>query len=284
MISFRDYLTQPPKILCGIARGEDQKLFEELHVDPFQFIVHKDHQDKHRGTIIAPGVMHIKKFGHTEHYLVHREVGKDPMMFTDQDAALQHADQVKKQADKKLVELHDKLSAHYYQTHQKHAIHLATYGTGSSNLNFALMDGETPTQALKLDHALNHQSTPDSMVVYSGISNGHAAKVGANDVVHHPAFLSASLNMNIAAAFSLSQNSNHILKIHVPIGHRGAYIGDLSGANKHEKEFLLPRGLKLRIHRDKEHIVKGNFDKPYRGSIKTARGIDLHIHHATIEP
>lgn len=270
MISFRDYLTQPPQILCGIARGKE-KLFEELHAEPFQFITHAEDSDKHQGTIIAPGVMYVKKFGHTDHYLVHRN-GTDPIMFTDKDAALIHAGHVKKQAQKQLNELHEKLSAHYYQTHQKHAVPLSTYGVGSVNLNFALMDGEVPDQARKLDHALNHQSTPDSMYVYSGISNGHAAKVLANDVVHHPAFLSTSINMNVAASFSLSQNSNHMLKIHVPIGHRGAYVGDLSGTNASEKEFLLPRGLKLRIHRDKEHVVKGT------------NGINLHIHHATIEP
>lgn len=272
MISFSDYVTQPPNILCGISRDK-KYLFEELHAEPYHFIVPKKDTDKYPGDLYDSGVMHVKKFGHPDQWLVPRDHGKDPIAFTDKDAALTHARHIRKQSGKKLDEADRKLSGHYKETQYKYEAPLTMYGKSSTSLNHSLLAGEKPSdQALKLDHALNHRATPDDMVVYSGISSNHAAKVVANDVVHHPSFLSTSLDLNTAATFSHSQGSNHILKIHVPQGHRGAYIGEMNSNNAHEREFLLPRGLKLRFHRDKEQILK-------RGE----GNADIHIHHATIE-
>lgn len=272
MISFSEYITQPPNILCGIARDHNY-LFEELHAEPYHFIVPKSSADKYPGTLASTGVMHLKKFGQPDQWLAPREVGKEPIAFTDKDAAFTHSKHTQKQTTKKIEEIHQKLSGHYYKTQQKYEVPLKTYGMSSTNLNHSLLSGERPSeQAFKLDHALNHTATPDDMVVYSGISSTHAQKVIANDVVHHPSFLSTSLDLNTAASFSMAQCSNHVLKIHVPAGHRGAYIGELHDRTKHEREFLLPRGLKLRFHRDKETILKRGHGNP-----------DFHIHHATIE-
>jgi hypothetical protein len=178
-----------------------------------------------------------------------------------------------KQHDRALMDTHDKLMAHYRHTHDRFEAQLSRYGRGSATLNYHLMlnpKAPAPEEALRLDHALNHAPTPDHLTVYTGISNEHASKVRSNDVVHHPAFLSTSLRMSTAQMFAHSQASHDIIKIHVPSNHRGVYIGDLSGKNSHEREFLLPRGLKLRFHRDKELVAK------------TSQG-DFTIHHATIE-
>jgi hypothetical protein len=273
MISFQQYLTEPPKILCGIARKpstQQLELMEDLHVEPYTFVVPKEQESEYVGHVHAPGILKVTKFGRDTKYYAHREVGKDPIEFSNVQAASKFVSSRWKQHDKTLIGTHDALMRHYRGTHDKYETILNTYGRGSSLLNHKLMTGETPEQALRLDHALHHQVTPDNMVVYSGISNDHAAKVRSNDVVHHPAFLSTSLRMSTAQMFSHSQSSRDILKIHVPAGHPGAYIGELSGSNSHEKEFLLPRGLKLRIHHDKQLIAK------------TQQG-DFTIHHATIE-
>ena len=272
MISFRDYLTETPKILCGIphAKKNSDYLFEELHAEPYQFMVPKDRHAKYEGRVIRSGIMHVRKFGQGDRYLVHRGVDQEPIEFKDRDAAYAHAEYQKAKEHKSVASIHDGLMRHYYQTHVMHETPLKMYGSGSVMLNNDLLSGGKPPQALKLDHALNHKPTPDDMFVYSGISTDHATKILTSDVVRHPSFLSTSLNMDVASCFSIMQGSNHILKIHVPSGHRGAYIGDIS-AHKHEREFLLPRGLNLRIHRDKEVIMKGN-------------ELNVHIHHATIEP
>jgi hypothetical protein len=275
MISFRDYLTEPPKILCGIARKPQitqLQLLEDLHIEPYTFLVPKEHEADYAGEVHAPGIIKVTKFGQDTKYYAHREVGKDPIEFSNVQAASKFMHNRWKQHDRNMMDVHDKLMAHYRHTHDRYEGVLSTYGRGSSSLNYHLMSSkDVPEQAIKLDHALTHQSTPDGLVLYSGISNEHAAKVRASDVVHHPAFLSTSLRMSTAQMFSQSQGSRDILKIHLPAGHRGAYIGDLSGKNSHEKEFLLPRGLKLRFHRDKTLIAK------------TKQG-DFTVHHATIEP
>jgi hypothetical protein len=277
MISFRDYLTEPPKILCGIARNQPLKqlqLLEDLHVDPYTFIIPKEHEADYPGEVHAPGIVKVTKFGTGTKYYAHREIGKSPIEFSDSTAADKFVSARGKKHDQILNEIHDKLMIHYRHAHDKYGVHLSTYGRGSSNLNHSLMYPEkgksVPEQALKLDHALSHTHTPDNLIVYSGISSDHAAKIRSNDVVHHPAFLSTSLRLSTAQFFSGSHYSRDVLKIHVPANHRGVYIGDVSGPNYIEREFLLPRGLKLRIHRDKEMIAK------------TQQG-DYRIHHATIE-
>jgi hypothetical protein len=68
-------------------------------------------------------------------------------------------------------------------------------------------------------------------------------------IVNHPAYLSTSLDKNIAKGFARSHavsSDNHILKIDVPKGHEGAYVAHIGGMSK-EKEFILPRGLNMRI-------------------------------------
>jgi hypothetical protein len=277
MISFRDYLTEPPKIMCGIARKptiEQLHLLEDLHVEPYTFLVPKDREGDYMGEVHAPGIMKVTKFGQGTKYYAHREVGKDPIEFGNIQAASKFMHSRWKQHDSDLMDVHDALMKHYRGAHDKYETVLRTYGRGSSSLNHHLMGAKPkdpiPDQALRLDHALRHQNTPDNLVVYSGISNEHAGKVRSSDVVHHPAFLSTSLRMSTAQMFSSSQASRDILKIHVPADHPGAYVGDLTNQHSHEREFILPRGLKLRFHRDKEMIAK------------TKSG-DFTVHHATIE-
>jgi hypothetical protein len=272
MISFRDYLTEPPKIQCGIPHGvkSSWRLYEELHSEPFHFIVPKESRDDYVGRSIYPGVIKVSSFGRDDRFLVHRGIDKEPMEFNNFEAAKMHAMKHRIQEKRRVNQIHDSLSRHYHKAQEKFEPHLKMYGKGSSELNYKLLYGEVPEQAIKLDHAMNHQHTSDSMVVYSGISNNHATKVHTNNVVDHPAFLSTSIDLDTAASFSVMQSSTSILKIHVPAGHPGIYVGD-AGTHPYEREFLLPRGLKLRIHHDKETTLKGD-------------EMDLHIHHATIEP
>lgn len=47
----------------------------------------------------------------------------------------------------------------------------------------------------------------------------------------------------------------HILKIHVPKGHPGAYVAPHS-QHPHEREFTLPPGTKMHIHHEPEYCDK----------------------------
>jgi hypothetical protein len=122
-----------------------------------------------------------------------------------------------------------------------------------------------------IDKSLRKNKTPDDMVVYSGISASHGSKIKNNLVLHHPSYLSTSLSPLVAKSFAGGNDSTDILKIHVPKGHSGAYVGEISH-HRAEREFVLPRGLTLRIHPDKQQTMIMPGDRDYT------------VHHATIEP
>src|ERR1700722_4866973 len=126
-------------------------------------------------------------------------------------------------------------------------------------------DSRAEHESKHLDTALEAHRTPHDVTVYAGIKGDPRERANKEGVVHHPAYLSTSLNKRIAQGFA---NSNrhpdrnngtidhaHTLKINVPKGHSGAYVGNkgISEAPK-EKEFILPRGLNLRLtgHSQKE--------------------------------
>lgn len=145
-----------------------------------------------------------------------------------------------------------------------------------------------------VDSALNQHKTPHAFHVYSAIRHhpgtkqyltpeGGLEKHGT--VVHHPAYMSTTTNKHVAhdigyhyqqhEATNRRLNHNktgtvgHVLKIHVPEGHPGAYVEhhEHSGQN----EFILPRGTNLRIHPHPEVIHHPE------------KNHTTHVWHTTIE-
>lgn len=129
-----------------------------------------------------------------------------------------------------------------------------------------------------VDNALRKHKTPQEFHVYAGLKGPFVNFRETGHIYNHPGYMSTSLNHKAAAAFADMQhidlNGNteqvkstkkihkptgvpydyetstqhtHILKIKVPKYHPGIYIGDRSHYPE-EKEFLLPRGLYLKIH------------------------------------
>jgi hypothetical protein len=140
---------------------------------------------------------------------------------------------------------------------------------------------------MTLDEATYAHTTPHALTLWTGISPEHADKVMTHDQVHHPAYLSTSLSPHVAAAFASFKKdekndgiAGHMLKILVPHGHPGAFIGHVSMIKNEkgemgEHEFILPRGTVLNIHRDKTLYAP----------IPHSDGKSFFtIHHATIEP
>ena len=110
-----------------------------------------------------------------------------------------------------------------------------------------------------IDKLLNHHKTPHNLTVYSGIHEDHVSHFTTKGLIHHPTYLSTSLNKSIARGFGKKENGDyHVLKINVPKGHVGAYMGHFSKFEK-EREFLLPRGINFKHKGTIENIItQGN--------------------------
>jgi hypothetical protein len=129
-----------------------------------------------------------------------------------------------------------------------------------------------PHQIKKLDNALAKHQTPKPITVFSGIKHDPRTKMDANKIVHHPAYLSTSINHHQAEGFGLNDDESgpsqsrkgrnevihHVLKIHVPKGSTGAYVDHISSVSG-EREFILPRGANLKHNHTttEEHHVPG---------------------------
>lgn len=114
-----------------------------------------------------------------------------------------------------------------------------------------------------LDYALSEKELPAPLTVYSGIKFNaglRAAKNSYNRIVM-PGYLSSSIDIDQAHPFSRSvirgteaekagytrgAVDRHYLRIHLPQGFGGYYIGHKS-AHDHEREFLIPRMTTLQV-------------------------------------
>ena len=130
------------------------------------------------------------------------------------------------------------------------------------------------------DETLKHHSTPHEIHVYSGIGYDPREKKNENNIVHHPAYLSTSLDKKIAAGFgrmnSGGKTETHILKLKIPKGHPGAYIAEFSHIPS-EKEFVLPRGLNIKLI---GHFSERKFLNPNSKTKK--RAYTQHTHKGEI--
>lgn len=129
-----------------------------------------------------------------------------------------------------------------------------------------------------IDHLVKSFRTPHDMHVYSGVKFDPLQFHQGNKVmkVRMPAFTSTSLRPDKAEYFTGDSGhhwsdpedeyndkkirSYNILKIHVPQGSRGMYVGHYSGSMG-EREFILPRNSKLHIHHEPQIIDASDHDR-----------------------
>jgi hypothetical protein len=103
-----------------------------------------------------------------------------------------------------------------------------------------------------LDKFINMKKTPSKLVVYSGTKHDPQTMKNSEGIVHHPAYLSTSLDQNVAESFARKNITGyrdmHMLKIHVPKGHPATYVpSSLNNPfSRKEEELVLPRGLNLK--------------------------------------
>lgn len=164
------------------------------------------------------------------------------------------------------------------------------YTSGSKDVNKSLWNHKTDGGEIN-EHLLSQiddihkgldagKAPSDDMTVYSGLRRDPQKMTKeSGGLLHHPAFISASINPSNALGFALPKNSNpdktlHVLKIKVRKGQKvGGYVGEHSEFAR-EQEYLVKANQMLHIH--PEHDVMDL--KGYDG--KTSQRV--HIHHAII--
>lgn len=161
--------------------------------------------------------------------------------------------------------LSNNLSKHYqnYSDREHEAIKEYTEN-GSSIVNRHLWDqhlggGYNNSRSLysekltpHLDAAIQRHKTPHKLSLWAG-TKYDPRKVAKDKIVHHPGYLSTSLDPDTARSFAKtfwknkkdSTYEKHVLKFKIPKGHIGAFVDHIS-KNEGEHEFILPCGLNLR--------------------------------------
>lgn len=175
--------------------------------------------------------------------------------------------------DVESVSLHRRLTKHYiFNPNEEETIN--RYTNYSSNINNTLLDYHdkkyNPKQLEKvvhLDKILSSYDTPEDIIGYTGINGKHQSYLkhlsrkctGDSFLALHPAYLSTSLNRDMAETFAdrtehdASNFYVHLLKIKIPKGSSGVYADHIS-SREGEKEFILPRGLNIHIQKNSELI------------------------------
>lgn len=133
-----------------------------------------------------------------------------------------------------------------------------------------------------LDRALKANKITTDVDTYSSTRHDPRTMKNKNGIVHHPAFLSTSVDPMVAVRKDNNATDteldngktrvdHHILHIPVPKGQKGFYVGENRDYTKyvHEKELILPRGLKMK------HEYTDTYKHP-------KHDLYLHIHHMSI--
>ena len=167
---------------------------------------------------------------------------------------------------------HDSMSEHYHpdKFSKEHKEAIGAY-TGFNAINHNLLHGSLAPDESKtvghLDNIVSKVKTPNALTVYTGTDQSHAHALQNHDVVHHPAFLSTSIDRSVATRFA-GDKTGDVVAIHLPKGHDGAYVAHMSN-HMHEREFVLPRNMKLKIDHSKRELIHHSYSHQ-----------PMYLHHA----
>lgn len=201
--------------------------------------------------------------------------GKDATVHPTLDDAMQHHEDIVHNQEQHADVVGEKLSSHYRKIplneHETNALNI--YTDASSRLNSRILGKKLETEDLPrmhhMDNALNWGKTPNDLIVYTGTDKDHSQLLRNSRLVKHPAYMSTSLSLRKAVGFATGKEGD-VVAIHVPANHAGLYLPHISRIPS-EREFLLPRGLTLRLHPESRQIISKNKEG------------DILMHHATIE-
>jgi hypothetical protein len=233
---------------------------------------HKDDHDEYHE--VQMGIGDRNKKDHDEYHEVQMGIGDRNKKKINEEILIEAT---------QISSLHKKLVKHYKNYDDNHEHYIKNYTSESSHINNKLwkktiLSSYEKKHIKNIDSVIKKHKTPKAMTVYSGLGKKHPLHDHLNKknkkpikLIHH-AFTSTSLSNNVAGKFSHSLYSDkntiehrHVLKIHVPKGHTGAYVSHIS-IYPREKEFIMPRGTKLHVH-------------PVPKTEKKKDGIrDIHVH------
>lgn len=190
------------------------------------------------------------------------------------DEAWAHHDAIVNSQEQNADVVGEKLTKHYEKIplneHEKTA--LSQYTDAGSRLNSRILTRDVldsdKNQMHHMDNALKWGKAPSDMIVYTGTDSTHAHLLRNSTLVKHPAYMSTSLSLKKAVSFATGK-AGDVIAVHVPANHAGLYMPHLSRIPS-EREFLLPRGLVLRMHPENRQVVSKSRDG------------DIILHHATI--
>jgi hypothetical protein len=142
---------------------------------------------------------------------------------------------------------------------------LYEYTTGSHNrINGALYGIEPMSDLIKenihdIDSAIDRFTVENNMSVYSGTNRQHYENWKLGEIKTIDGYLSTTITKKTAETFYKREkkrgNQPVMLEIRVPKGSRGIYIGNNTGFDKPQNEFLLGKGLHYRVIDNSENII-----------------------------
>jgi hypothetical protein len=206
--------------------------------------------------------------------------GKKSIGFKSLDSANEFAEAKRNKFKKGLVAAHNEMVAHAPNLSdsevdivKNYTNKLNHYHNKGVSLNEHLHHGIALNEKQSkfvgdLDNVMKKTKLHDDLTVYTGTSKNHAELIRKHDTLNHPGYVSTSLSLNSARAFA-QDNGGDIVQIHVPKEHQGLYVSHISDYDG-EREFVLPRNTRLKLHRDKEQVLLHD-SGTYR------------VHYATIE-
>lgn len=232
-----------------------EKLTEEINIRPNWFMGDKVPDMPHLGSSVFEG--------DDGHYYVYHDNRR--FKFSSQDMAELYSNNKQKQFQKAIVEAHNRLSE-AYQYSDKDKDVLARYTSILGDLNHRMtgrksLNEDEEKMVNSLSKILEAHKTTEPMVVYSGINKAHHGILkNSEGPVEHRAFISTSINPNIARGFA-EKSGGHIIELHVPVGTPSAYVSHVS-EHDGERELILPRGMRISVDHSKRKTLihdSGNF-------------------------
>jgi hypothetical protein len=188
-------------------------------------------------------------------------------------------------------EIHTNLVKHYSHFTPEHKTSIKDYTYNSKALNGFHWNNHNKTsdayskeplyiermkrETKDMDSVINAHETPHELNVYSNSRHDPRELKNSKAIVHHPAYLSATLSRHVAKGIvwnakkdkETGELHHHIMKIHVSEGHAGAYVDHHSQLSS-QKEFILPRGLNMKYHKTESQKFGND---------------NYHYHHMSIE-
>lgn len=279
MINFTEYkqklAPKTKKVLFDIGSSI---LTEDIGTNAYAgFIGNQDETPSSLGYKMYSGTIYT----HPDHpgKVFHFSGTNKPISFDSIHDAIEHDDMITKANHRELESMSSDLQRHYRPAlySDDHAVALKQYTHAMSNLNYKLLKGHNLLTGDKhtmkhLDSAINKQHSPDNMILWSGADADHSETLQRENVVHHPSYISTSISPKIAMGFAVEKGGD-LIKIHLPAGHPGIFIPPHMSSIPSEKEFILPRNLRLRVDHSKRQRFVHDMHKQRSG----------FIHHVFVE-